>query len=186
MINLYGYGWTLAAGTWVTIQVATLSLVVAAILGMLTAMAKLSKSKPLQAIAGTYTTIIRGVPDLVLMLLIFFGLQVAGEQYRGGGRLRGLYRRRSVHEWRGDNRIYFRRLYGRNVSAAPYSPYPKVRGVIPIWRRFCAANSILPIMLRARLARLFGCRWRILVASIGRHGSDAVLWWSTPRRSVQT
>ena len=77
MINLYGYGWTLAAGTWVTVQVATLSLVVAAILGMLTAMAKLSKSKPLQAIAGTYTTIIRGVPDLVLMLLIFFGLQVA-------------------------------------------------------------------------------------------------------------
>ena len=59
-------------------------------------------------------------------------------------------------------------------------------GVIPIWRRFCAANSILPIMLRARLARLFGCRWRILVASIGRHGSDAVPWWSTPRRSVQT
>ena len=60
------------------------------------------------------------------------------------------------------------------------------KGVIPIWRRFCAANSILPIMLRARLARLFGCRWRILVASIGRHGSDAVPWWSTPRRSVQT
>ena len=31
----------------------------------------------LRAVAGTYTTIICGVPDLVLMLLIFFGLQVA-------------------------------------------------------------------------------------------------------------
>ena len=60
------------------------------------------------------------------------------------------------------------------------------RGVIPIWRRFCAANSILQIMLRAHLARpLFGCHLRILVASIGRRGSGAVPWRSMLYRSVR-
>ena len=59
-------------------------------------------------------------------------------------------------------------------------------GVIPIWRRFCAANSILQIMLRAHLARpLFGCHLRILVASIGRRGSGAVPWRSMLYRSVR-
>ena len=60
------------------------------------------------------------------------------------------------------------------------------QGVIPIWRRFCAANSILQIMLRAHLARpLFGCHLRILVASIGRRGSGAVPWRSMLYRSVR-
>ena len=75
--NLYAYGPSLMAGTWITIQVAVLSLVVAVVLGMTAALAKLSKSTYLRAVATAYTTIIRGVPDLVLMLLIFFGLQVA-------------------------------------------------------------------------------------------------------------
>ena len=66
-----------------------------------------------------------------------------------------------------------------NIEIAP-------EGVIPIWRRFCAANSILQIMLRAHLARpLFGCHLRILVASIGRRGSGAVPWRSMLYRSVR-
>lgn len=75
--NLYAYGPSLLAGTWVTIQIAMLSLLVAMTLGMTAAIAKLSKSPRLRGIAHVYTTIVRGVPDLVLMLLIFFGLQVA-------------------------------------------------------------------------------------------------------------
>src|SRR5690606_31228573 len=49
----------------------------AVVLGMVAALAKLSPSRALRVIATVYTTIIRGVPDLVLMLLIYFGLQVA-------------------------------------------------------------------------------------------------------------
>lgn len=75
--DLQGYGPLLLEGTWVTIEVALLSLVLAVILGMATALAKLSGSAVLRALATVYTTIIRGVPDLVLMLLFFFGLQVA-------------------------------------------------------------------------------------------------------------
>lgn len=41
---------------------------------------KLSNSRPLAAMSEVYTTLIRGVPDLVLMLLIFYGLQIALNQ----------------------------------------------------------------------------------------------------------
>jgi arginine/ornithine transport system permease protein len=46
------------------------------VLGIITALAKLSDSRLLNIAAQSYTTIIRGIPDLVLMLLIFFGGQV--------------------------------------------------------------------------------------------------------------
>ena len=76
MLNLEGYGSSLLEGSLLTVQVALVSLVIAMILGMLGAMAKLSDSFAPKAIASLYTTVIRGVPDLVLMLLIFFGAQV--------------------------------------------------------------------------------------------------------------
>ncbi len=46
------------------------------LLGISGALAKLSGARSLKLIAQIYTTIIRGIPDLVLMLLIFFGGQV--------------------------------------------------------------------------------------------------------------
>lgn len=68
--------WVLS-GLWLTIALAMLSAVIASLLGALGAAAKLSKN-PLFRLAGAvYTTLIRGVPDLVLMLLMFFGGQAA-------------------------------------------------------------------------------------------------------------
>ena len=63
-------------GMLLTIEVALLSLLLALALGMLTAVAKLSNSNAARAVAGVYTTVIRGVPDLVLMFIIFFGGQL--------------------------------------------------------------------------------------------------------------
>lgn len=76
MLDLQGYGHTLLAGTVLTIEAALLSLAIAVILGGVGALAKTSHSAIARAIAGAYTTLIRGVPDLVLMLLIFFGGQM--------------------------------------------------------------------------------------------------------------
>ncbi|MGB3274720.1 MAG: ABC transporter permease [Castellaniella sp.] len=73
---LDGYGPLLLAGTWVTIKLALLSLAVAVGLGLLGAWAKLSTSWSARLTATAYTTLIRGVPDLVLMLLIFFSMQI--------------------------------------------------------------------------------------------------------------
>lgn len=76
MFNLYGYSSSIMEGTVVTVNVALSSLVISVILGFLGALGKLSKVKILNIISLAYTTIIRGIPDLVLMLLIFFGGQV--------------------------------------------------------------------------------------------------------------
>jgi arginine/ornithine transport system permease protein len=46
------------------------------LLGILGALAKLSQSRLARISATVYTTVIRGIPDLVLMLLLFFGGQV--------------------------------------------------------------------------------------------------------------
>jgi arginine/ornithine transport system permease protein len=77
MLDLKGYGWLiLVEGTWVTVQVAVLSLALALALGLLGALAKLSRSAVARGVATAYTTLVRGIPDLVLMLLLFFGGQV--------------------------------------------------------------------------------------------------------------
>ena len=76
MIDLQGYGPSLLEGAWVTVQLAVLAQLLAIALGLMTATAKMSRSTPLRWIATLYTTIIRGVPDIVLMLLLFFGGQI--------------------------------------------------------------------------------------------------------------
>lgn len=77
MIDLKGYGPALLEGAVVTIELAFLSLALALILGLVGASAKLSKSRVAIGVATTYTTLIRGVPDLVMMLLFYYGGQVA-------------------------------------------------------------------------------------------------------------
>lgn len=74
---LHGYAASLLEGAALTLGVALSSLAIAALLGLAGASAKLSRSPLARGIAGTYTTLIRGVPDLVLMLLMFFGGQLA-------------------------------------------------------------------------------------------------------------
>jgi arginine/ornithine transport system permease protein len=74
---LHGFLPSLLDGTLVTLGVALSSLSMAMVLGLLGALAKLSKWRLPKALAYAYTTLIRGVPDLVLMLLIFYGGQVA-------------------------------------------------------------------------------------------------------------
>ena len=74
---LHGFLGSLLEGAGVTLALALSSLLVAASLGLVGALAKLSRSRLARGVAGVYTTLIRGVPDLVLMLLIFYGGQVA-------------------------------------------------------------------------------------------------------------
>ena len=74
---LHGYGPLIASGTWMTLQLALLALAAALLLGLLGASARLSASRLLQTLAAGYTTLIRSVPDLVTMLLLFYSLQIA-------------------------------------------------------------------------------------------------------------
>ena len=72
---LYGYLPAILAGLWLTLRVAALSLFIAMLFGLAGAFARLSENRILRGIAGLYTTLIRGVPELVLMLIIFYGGQ---------------------------------------------------------------------------------------------------------------
>jgi arginine/ornithine transport system permease protein len=72
---LQGYGSTILDGAWLTVQLALLSMAVAVALGLLGAAFRLSPVKWLALMGETYATVIRGIPELVLILLIFFGGQ---------------------------------------------------------------------------------------------------------------
>lgn len=63
-------------GMLLTVELAVLSLIFALTLGFLGAIAKLSNNRIAQIVATLYTTLIRGVPDIVLMFIIFFGGQL--------------------------------------------------------------------------------------------------------------
>jgi histidine transport system permease protein len=73
---LQGYGPLLLNGTWQTVKLAVLSLAFAFVLGLLGAAAKLSKNRFSYGVGTVYTTLVRGVPDLVLMLLLFYSIQI--------------------------------------------------------------------------------------------------------------
>jgi His/Glu/Gln/Arg/opine family amino acid ABC transporter permease subunit len=73
---LHGYGPAILGGLWVTLTVAAASLTVACVFGLAGAIAKLYGGRGVRWAAETYTTLIRGLPDLVLMLAIFYGGQI--------------------------------------------------------------------------------------------------------------
>lgn len=74
---LHGFSEVILKGALVTLELALSSLVLAVIIGLAGAAGKLSHNRLLALLFEAYTTLIRGVPDLVLMLLIFYGLQMA-------------------------------------------------------------------------------------------------------------
>ncbi|QHM74779.1 Histidine transport system permease protein HisQ [Mixta theicola] len=77
---LYGYSEVIFRGALVTLELALSSVLLAVVLGLLGAGGRLSRYRLLALLAEAYTTLIRGVPDLVLMLLIFYGLQIVLNQ----------------------------------------------------------------------------------------------------------
>ena len=76
MENVIAYSPFLLKGITVTIALSICSILLAVALGLAGAGAKLSNSPFARRVAGIYTTIVRGVPDLVVMLLLYFGGQV--------------------------------------------------------------------------------------------------------------
>ncbi len=75
METVAAYMPSILQGTSITIAISLGSVILAVLVGLLGAWAKLSKSRLAQNIGALYTTLIRGVPDLVLMLLLFYGGQ---------------------------------------------------------------------------------------------------------------
>ncbi|WP_144630490.1 ABC transporter permease [Bordetella genomosp. 13] len=71
-----GYGPLLFWGAMETVKLALGSLALAFAIGLLGATAKLSGKRWIARTAQCYTTIVRGAPDLVLMLLLYYSIQI--------------------------------------------------------------------------------------------------------------
>jgi len=67
------YYLSILQGSLLTVAVSLCSLVVAVVLGLLGAAARLSGRPVAVALGTAYTSVIRGIPDLVVMLLVFYG-----------------------------------------------------------------------------------------------------------------
>jgi len=77
MIDLQGFGDQLAFGALMTLEIALGALGLGLVLGLLGAGAKLSRHAPLRMIGETYTTLVRGIPELLVVLIVFFGATIA-------------------------------------------------------------------------------------------------------------
>ncbi|PPR24232.1 MAG: Histidine transport system permease protein HisQ [Alphaproteobacteria bacterium MarineAlpha10_Bin2] len=73
MIELHGYGPLLVDGAWLTLRVALASVALGLVFGLVGATAKLSNFILLRGAATAYTAIVRGLPELLLLLIVFYG-----------------------------------------------------------------------------------------------------------------
>lgn len=68
-----GWGWALVKAAGVTLLLAITAMLVGGVIGALVAWAKLGAHRGLAVFADCYTTLIRGVPDLLVIYLFYFG-----------------------------------------------------------------------------------------------------------------
>lgn len=66
------WGPVLLEGAWVTLQISLGAFVLGLLIGLVVAMAKLSGSAPVVVVANTYITVCRAVPELLLILLLYY------------------------------------------------------------------------------------------------------------------
>ena len=71
-----GWGDELAAGAWLTVRLALATLPFGLVLGLLVAAAKASGNRALRAFGNAFTTVFRGLPELLTIFLVFYGGQV--------------------------------------------------------------------------------------------------------------
>jgi len=72
-----GYTGQIVAGLLTTMEIGLCSLAMATILGFFAALAAVSGNAVARHLTGMYSSTIRGIPDLLLMLILFYGGQIA-------------------------------------------------------------------------------------------------------------
>lgn len=76
-----GWGDEIASGVWVTVSLALATLPFGLVLGFFVALAKQSEEPSLRLAGNIYTTIFRGLPELMTLFLIYFGAQIGLRQF---------------------------------------------------------------------------------------------------------
>ncbi|WP_099866761.1 ABC transporter permease [Pararhizobium haloflavum] len=75
-----GWGDEIAGGVLVTVSLALATLPLGLVAGFFIALAKQSNEKSLRLAANVYTTIFRGLPELLTLFLVYYGAQIGIQQ----------------------------------------------------------------------------------------------------------
>ena len=67
-----GFGDELVVGAIVTVEIAVYSLAIGLALGLTAGVAKLSRSRILRGVAEAYSLLVRGIPELLIILLVYY------------------------------------------------------------------------------------------------------------------
>lgn len=78
-----GWGDEILAGVWVTLSLAVATLPLGLTIGFAIALAKNSEEASLRNAANIYTTIFRGLPELLTLFIIFYGLPLVLRKVQG-------------------------------------------------------------------------------------------------------
>lgn len=69
-----GWGDELLAGLWLTIRLGLAAVVLGTGLGLVSALAELSRFRPLARLVAAYNLVMRSVPELLVIFLLYYGL----------------------------------------------------------------------------------------------------------------
>ncbi|MBZ0165050.1 MAG: ABC transporter permease [Notoacmeibacter sp.] len=75
-----GWGDEIASGVAVTVSLALATLPLGLLIGFFVALAKQAEEPSLRLAANIYTTIFRGLPELLTLFLVYFGVQIGLQQ----------------------------------------------------------------------------------------------------------
>ena len=151
-----------------TVALALLSLALATLLGALGAAGRLGGGPLARGAVLAYTTIVRGVPDLVLLLLVYFGGQRLANTVAGGPRRW----RRSTSRRSSPGVLAIGFIYGAYLTetfrgaymAIPARPDRRRPGARPAPASRCSGPSPLPQLVRFALPG-YANVWQVLVKS---------------------
>lgn len=71
-----GWGDEILAGAWLTIRLALATLPIGIVLGFLVALMRRSRHAILRGLAEAFSTIFRGIPELLMVFILYFGGQL--------------------------------------------------------------------------------------------------------------
>src|SRR5271163_3323791 len=68
----------LAAGAWLTIRIAVMAFLIGYVLGITLALVALIPARIPRLLVQAYGTVLRGIPFIILLFLVYYGLPFAG------------------------------------------------------------------------------------------------------------
>lgn len=147
-----GWGDQMARGALVTLLVAVTAYALGIVIGSGVAAMKLSPLPPLRWLAEVYTTVIRGIPELLVIYLVFFG---------GGTALRAIASGLFGYEGYIDPPVFVTGVVCIAISSAAYSA-EVIRGAVQVVPKGQLEAAVAVGM--SRYQRF----WRVLVPQVAR------------------